>query len=88
MRPNAPTLAVLLAVALLGIALAFAGPSARTVEERWLALGLPEPRVEFIGDDLDALNEIFAGAPQDHIGIIITLPETPEALAARLCPAR
>lgn len=53
MRPNAPTLAVLLAVALLGIALAFAGPSARTVEERWLALGLPEPRIEFIGDFTD-----------------------------------
>ena len=42
MRPNA--LAVLLAVVLLGVALAFAG-SPR--EERWRALGVPELRVEF-----------------------------------------
>ena len=54
MRPNAPTLAVLLAVVLLGVALAFAGSSTPTVEERWRALGVPEPRVEFIGDFTDA----------------------------------
>lgn len=44
---------MLLAVALLGIALAFVGPSPSTVEERWRALGVPEPRVEFIGDFTD-----------------------------------
>ena len=54
MRPNAPALAVLLAAALLGIALAFARPSPPTVEERWRALGVPEPRVEFIGAFTDA----------------------------------
>lgn len=30
----------------------------------------------------------FADAPRDRTDIAITLPETPEALAARLCPAR
>lgn len=29
----------------------------------------------------------LAGLSQDRIGIVITLPETPDALAARFCPA-
>lgn len=29
----------------------------------------------------------FAGAPQDRVDLVVTLPETPEALAARFCPA-
>ncbi len=65
MRPNAATLAVLLAVVALGLALAFVGSSPPTVEERWRALGVPEPRVEFIGDFTDAERAAIVGALKD-----------------------